>query len=41
MLSRLAAKYDCEQIVQGRITNDALITMSVGRRGVRVLISGK
>ena len=31
VLARLAEKYDYEQIGQGRLTNDALIAMSVGR----------
>jgi len=31
VLARLAAKYDYEQIGQGRLTNDALIAMSAGR----------
>ena len=37
VLSRLAAKYDYEQIGQGRLTNDALIAMSAGRLGIRVI----
>lgn len=36
-LSRLAAKYDYEQIGQGRLTNDALIACSAGRMGIAVL----
>ena len=41
VLSRLAAKYDCEQIGQGRLTNDALIATSAGRRGIRVLTTNE
>lgn len=41
VLSRLAAKYDYEQIGQGRLTNDALIAMSAGRRGIRVLTTNE
>jgi predicted nucleic acid-binding protein len=37
VLARLAAKYDYEQIGQGRLTNDALIAMSAGRLGLRVI----
>ncbi len=37
VLARLAAKYDYEQIGQGRLTNDALIAMSAGRTGITVL----
>jgi predicted nucleic acid-binding protein len=37
VLSRLAAKYNYEQIGQGRLTNDALIAMSAGRLGIRVI----
>src|SRR5271165_6036847 len=37
VLARLASKYDYEQIGQGRLTNDALIAMSAGRLGMRVL----
>jgi predicted nucleic acid-binding protein len=37
VLARLAARYDCEQIGQGRLTNDALIAMSAGRSGVTVI----
>src|SRR6267378_2789844 len=29
--ARLGAKYDCEKIGQGRLTNDALVAMSAGR----------
>ena len=34
VLARLAAKYDYEQIGQGRMTNDALIAMSAGRLAI-------
>jgi predicted nucleic acid-binding protein len=37
VLARLAAKYHYEQIGQGRLTNDALIAMSAGRLGIRVI----
>ena len=37
VLARLGAKYDYEQIGQGRLTNDALIAMSAGRLGVRII----
>ncbi len=37
VLARLAAKYDYEQIGQGRLTNDALIAMSAGRAGITVI----
>jgi len=37
LLARLAAKYDYEQIGQGRLTNDALIAMSAGRLGITVI----
>jgi len=37
VLARLAARYGYEQIGQGRLTNDALIAMSAGRLGIRVL----
>jgi predicted nucleic acid-binding protein len=36
-LARLALKYGYEQIGQGRLTNDALIAISAGRLGVRVI----
>ncbi len=36
LLARLAAKYDYEQIGQGRLNNDALLAMSAGRLGIRV-----
>jgi predicted nucleic acid-binding protein len=37
VLSRLAVKYDFEQIGQGRMTNDALIATSAGRLGASVI----
>jgi predicted nucleic acid-binding protein len=37
MLARWAAKYDYDQIGQGRLTNDALIAMSAGRSGIIVI----
>src|SRR6185312_6639637 len=36
-LARLADRYGCEQIGQGRLTNDALIAMSARRLGIRVI----
>jgi predicted nucleic acid-binding protein len=41
VLARLAAKYDYEQIGQGRLTNDALIAMSAGRLGIEVLTANE
>ena len=41
VLARLAAKYDYEQIGQGRLTNDALIAMSAGRLGIRVITANQ
>jgi predicted nucleic acid-binding protein len=41
MLARLAAKYDYEQIGQERLTNDALVAMSAGRLGIRVLTANE
>jgi len=41
VLARLAEKYDYEQIGQGRLTNDALIAMSVGRLGIRVFTANE
>jgi predicted nucleic acid-binding protein len=37
VLARLAAKYDYEQIGKGRLTNDALMAMSAGRKGITVM----
>jgi predicted nucleic acid-binding protein len=41
VLARLAAKYGYEQIGQGRLTNDALIAMSAGRLGIRVITANE
>jgi predicted nucleic acid-binding protein len=41
VLGRLAAKYDYEQIGQGRLTNDALIAMSAGRLGITVITTNE
>jgi predicted nucleic acid-binding protein len=41
VLARLAAKYHYERIGQGRLTNDALIAMSAGRMGVRVMTTNE
>jgi predicted nucleic acid-binding protein len=41
VLARLAAKYDYEQIGRGRLTNDALIAMSAGRLGIRVITANQ
>ena len=41
VLARLAAKYHYEQIGQGRLTNDALIAMSAGRLGIRVITANE
>src|SRR5258708_878972 len=41
VLARLAAKYHYEQIGQGRLTNDALIAMSAGRVGIRVITANE
>jgi predicted nucleic acid-binding protein len=41
VLARLAVEYDYEQIGQGRLTNDALIAMSAGRMGIRVLTANE
>jgi len=41
VLARLAARYDYEQIGRGRLTNDALIAMSAGRLGIRVLTANE
>jgi predicted nucleic acid-binding protein len=36
-LAHLAAKYDYGQIGKGRLTNDALMAMSAGRKGIAVV----
>lgn len=41
VLARLAAKYHHERIGQGRLTNDALIAMSAGRLGIRVITANE
>jgi len=41
VLARLAAKYHYELIGQGRLTNDALIAMSAGRLGIRVITANE
>src|SRR5262249_46835220 len=41
VLARLAAKNDYEQIGRGRLTNDALIAMSAGRLGIRVITANE
>jgi len=37
VLAGLAAKYHYEEIGRGRLTNDALMAMSAGRLGIRVI----
>ena len=41
VLARLTIKYGYEQIGQGRLTNDALIAMSAGRLGIRVITANE
>ncbi|SRR6266542_1810202 len=41
VLARLAMAYHYEQIGQGRLTNDALIGMSAGRLGIRVITANE
>jgi predicted nucleic acid-binding protein len=41
VLSRLATKYHYEKIGQGRLTNDALIAMSAGRLGIRIITANE
>ncbi len=41
VLASLAAKYGFEQIGRSRLTNDALIAMSAGRLGIRVLTANE
>jgi predicted nucleic acid-binding protein len=41
VLARLAVEYGYEQIGLGRLTNDALIAMSAGRMGIRVLTANE
>lgn len=37
VLHRLAAQYDYEKIVRGRLTNDALIAMGAARLGILII----
>ena len=41
VLARLAAKHHYEQIGQSRLTNDALIAISAGRLGIRVITANE
>jgi predicted nucleic acid-binding protein len=41
ILSRLTTKYDYEQLGKARLTNDALIAMSAGRMGIRVITANE
>jgi predicted nucleic acid-binding protein len=41
VLSRLATKYHYGKVGQGRLTNDALIAMSAGRLGIRVITANE
>jgi predicted nucleic acid-binding protein len=41
VLAGIAAKYHYEEIGRGRLTNDALIAMSAGRMGIRVITTNK
>ena len=41
VLARLAAKYSYEQIGRGRLTNDALIAVSAGRLGIKVITANR
>jgi|SRR5579872_454028 len=41
LLARLAAKYDYEQIGQARLTNDTLLAMSAGRRGITIITTNE
>jgi predicted nucleic acid-binding protein len=41
VLARLASKYHYEPIGQGRLTNDALIAMSAGRLGIRIITANQ
>jgi predicted nucleic acid-binding protein len=41
VLARLATKYGLERIGQGRLTNDALIAMSAGRLGIRIVTANE
>jgi predicted nucleic acid-binding protein len=41
VLAGIAAKYHYEEIGRGRLTNDALIAMSAGRMGIRVITTNE
>ncbi len=41
VLARLAVKFHYEKTGQGRLTNDALIAMSAGRLGIRVITANE
>jgi predicted nucleic acid-binding protein len=41
VLAQVAAKYDYERVGQGRLTNDALMAMSAGRTGIRVITTNE
>lgn len=41
VLARLGAKYGFEHIGRGRLTNDALIAMSAGRLGIRIITANQ
>jgi predicted nucleic acid-binding protein len=41
VLAGLAAKYGYEQIGQARLTNDALIAVSAGRSGIRIMTANE
>jgi len=41
VLARLAAHYGYEHIGRGRLTNDALIALSAGRLGIRVITANE
>jgi predicted nucleic acid-binding protein len=41
VLARLAAKYGYETVGQARLTNDALIAISAGRLGIRVVTANE
>jgi predicted nucleic acid-binding protein len=41
VLSRLANKYDYEQIGRARLTNDALVAMSAGRNGITIITANE
>jgi predicted nucleic acid-binding protein len=41
VLARVAAKYSDELIGQTRLTNDALIAVSAGRKGIRVITANE